>query len=256
MCKPFQQNQGQPARPGAVVRSNLSILDGLVLLNERDYATQWDATQAIRTQTSRLESELSSATAEVERLKAELARANARAERHYGQLQKEQEAHGVTQTVARNVAVMVRIVRDLTKVFPDAELDFQQTDEQGYEYRVTGYAALDLEVDFYNYKVKVRNVNRARRAKSYGLDGNGDLSDDAFEGIESLFRKVELTRDNTPSRVHDVMFEEPSSDMFGPNCGNQNCPLHGANGLAAFFSGLVGSGVQVLDLSVFGDPFI
>lgn len=217
MCKPFQQDQGQQARPGAVIRSNLAIVDGQVLLNDNDYTTRWDATQAIRTQTSRLEGELSSAKAEIARLKAELESATGRADRYYEQLQRERQAKRTAQTIARNNKVMAGTVRDLTVLFKsvgvNVDLDFEQTDEAGYEYRVTGYNDLNMTVNFATSEASVGNKSRRRKARTSYVDMTG-LSADAFVGVESLFFEVELAKSNTPRRVHDVLFEdEPKPDV-------------------------------------------
>lgn len=236
MCEACKQEATMPAN---VVASNLAILGGLALRNQVDIRTRDDATRAVQTQVTRLVDEASAASARAERLQRELDEATRRAERYREQLTQARKDRQKAEVVASNTEAVATVVRDLTKVFTDEELWFEQTDEDGYVFRVTGYDALELSVDLYNYTVSVRNATKRRKARTYGFDPSG-LSAEAFLALEALFQSVELTKGNTPSRVHDELFDEDVSDegpsvtfgvMASSDCGNPDCPLHGENGL-------------------------
>jgi hypothetical protein len=257
MCELCEQQAAQPVN---VIASNLDVLYGLRLGDSRDGDTRRDAVRAVRTQVRRLDDERSDAVARADRAEAELARVNRRNERLSEQLRDERKARQTAEIVASNTHSMSSVVRDLTKVFPDAELDFQQVDENGYEYVVVGYEALELKVNYYNSTVTVRNTTKRRKARTIGVDLYYGLSADVFVAIEALFADVELSKSNTPRRVHDEMFEDepeptnPLAAMFGPSCGNPDCPLHGDDAEVPDFIKALAGALGADGIVVMGGP--
>lgn len=240
MCELCDQ---QAAQPAGVIRNNVEILSGLTLRNDVDRGTRRDAVNAIRRQTDRMETENREANAEIVRLRAENERLRRENERIAGERDEQRKAKQTAQTVASNTQVMAYVVRDLTVLFKsvgvNVDLEFEQADQAGYEFRVTGYKALDMTVDLRGYSTTVRNKARRRKARSYYIGREG-LSADALTGIEALFPEVMLAKSNTPACVHGELFEaDDESDqgpritfgvMVGPDCGNPNCKVHNGSG--------------------------
>ena len=218
-------HQQQETSPADELERQIGVISGLALRNEAVRSVLDAALGVIRTLFARLIADVSAA--------------NERASQNGQRVTDEQRRRQRAERVASYSQVMAEVLRDLSRLLPREELSIKQTDDDGWEYRVVGYDALDITVYFGQGAVTVNNTTKGRRSRTLYFD-NVALSSEVFLAIEALFKEVELTKNNTPRRVHDELFEDESDQgprvsigvMFGgPSCGNPDCPVHGDNGL-------------------------
>jgi hypothetical protein len=215
--------QARTATPAKVVNDKLEIVASLPLLYPEDVTTRDDAMATIRRQVEKQQREIDELKAQAARDREEnSATINRIYRENDDQVTKLRKELRAARTKASNVKFVATVVQQLSRLLGGTELTFDgPTDEDGYEYVVSGDNGFTATVNTRYYSLVVGNKSRRLKERTLSVNGDG-LDGSTVTAIAGMFG-VSLTPGNTPKSLHDELFDlDSDSDESSMPAGLRN----------------------------------